>query len=59
MLFVLPFIVMAISFFSTYIPPVTLKSVPVKGVINIAFINELNSTGFRCSVLLWCWGWPI
>lgn len=44
MLFVLPFIVMAISFFSTYLPTVAMKSVPVKGVINIAFINELSNT---------------
>lgn len=44
MLFVLPFIVMAISFFSTYVPAVALKSVPVRGVINIAFINELSKT---------------
>ena len=44
MLFVLPFIVMAISFFSTYVPAITLKSVPVTGVINIAFVNELNNT---------------
>lgn len=44
MLFVLPFIVMAISFWGTYVPTVSLQSVEVRGVINIAFLNGLNKT---------------
>lgn len=43
MLFVLPFIVMAISFFGTYVPAVSsLQPFSVKGVINIAFLNDLD-----------------
>ena len=42
MLFVLPFLVMAIAFFSGYFPREALHTVPVKGVINIAFLNSLD-----------------
>lgn len=44
MLFVLPFIVMAISFFSNNIPAVPLQSFSVGGVINISFLNGLDKT---------------
>lgn len=51
MLFVLPFLVLAISFFSAYFPAIPVHSVPVKGVINIAFLNDWDKmlvtiTGF-------------
>lgn len=42
MLFVLPFLVMAIAFFSGYFPGETMHTVPVKGVINITFLNSLD-----------------
>lgn len=42
MLFVLPFLVMAIAFFSGYFPRETMHTVPVKGVINMAFLNSLD-----------------
>lgn len=42
MLFVLPFLVMAIAFFSGYFPRATIHTVPVKGVIDIAFLNTLD-----------------
>ena len=42
MLFVLPFIVMAIAFLSGYFSLEALQSVQVKGVINMAYINQLD-----------------
>lgn len=42
MLFVLPFIVMAVSYFSTYMPEMTVPAFQVRGVINIAYINDLD-----------------
>lgn len=42
MLFLLPFVVMAIAFMSGYIPGTPVQSVAVKGIINIAFINGLD-----------------
>lgn len=42
MLFVLPFIVLAISFFSSYFPEIPVSSFTVRGVINIAYINDLE-----------------
>lgn len=42
MLFVLPFIVLAVSFFSTYIPEIVTPAFRVRGVINIAYINDLD-----------------
>ena len=56
MLFVLPFLVMAIAFLSGYFSLESLQSVQVKGVIiSISWINP----GYRQSALSWCWGWPI
>lgn len=51
MLFVLPFIVMAVAFLSGYLPGTSVNTVPVRGCINIAFINNLDKfwlsvTGF-------------
>ena len=51
MLFVLPFIVMAVAFLSGYLPGTAVNTVPVRGCINIAFINNLDKfwlsvTGF-------------
>lgn len=42
MLFVLPFIVMAIAFLSGYCSLEAIQSVQVKGVINMAYINQLD-----------------
>lgn len=42
MLFILPFIVMAISFFGSYFPVEAIPSIPVEGAINMAFINDLS-----------------
>ena len=42
MLFVLPFLVMIMSFVSGYFSLVPLDTVQVKGAINIAFINDLD-----------------
>lgn len=42
MLFVLPFLVMAIVLGSGYFPGTLMNTVPVKGVIDIAFINSLD-----------------
>lgn len=42
MLFVLPFLVMAIAFISGYFPGSAMGTVPVKGCINLAFINDLD-----------------
>lgn len=42
MLFVLPFLVMAIAFISGYFPGMPLNTVPVRGCINIEFINNLD-----------------
>ena len=42
MLFVLPFLVMAIAFLSGYFSLESLQSVQVKGVINMAYINQLD-----------------
>lgn len=42
MLFVLPFIVMAVAFLSGYLPGNSVSTVPVRGCINIAFINNLD-----------------
>lgn len=44
MLFVLPFIVMAIAFFSNNIPVVPLQSFSVEGVINLSFLDSLDKT---------------
>lgn len=58
MLFVLPFLVMAIAFLSGYFSLESLQSVQVKGVINMAYINQLDKfPGYRQSALSWCWGW--
>ena len=56
MLFVLPFLVMAIAFLSGYFSLESLQSVQVKGVINMAYINQLDKSWLSLS---WCWGWPI
>lgn len=42
MLFVLPFLVMAIAFLGGYFPGEPMNTVQVKGSINIAFINQLD-----------------
>ncbi len=42
MLFVLPFLVMAITFFSVRFLGQTIPTVEVKGIINMAFINDLD-----------------
>ena len=42
MLFVLPFLVMAITFFSTRFLGQPMQTVQVKGIIDIAFINSLS-----------------
>lgn len=42
MLFVLPFLVMAIAFVSGYFSFEPIQSVQVRGVINIAYINQLD-----------------
>lgn len=42
MLFVLPFLVMAVAFISHSFPPTTLELVKIRGVINIAYINQLE-----------------
>lgn len=42
MLFILPFLVMAIAFVSEYFPDEPVNVVHVKGCINIAFINDLD-----------------
>lgn len=42
MLFVLPFLVMAIAFISGYFPVNPGDTVPVKGCINLAFMNQLD-----------------
>lgn len=44
MLFVLPFLVMAIAFLSGYFSLESLQSVQVKGVINMAYINQLDKS---------------
>ena len=49
MLFVLPFLVMAIAFLSGYFSLESLQSVQVKGVINMAYINQLDTS---CTVAL-------
>lgn len=42
--FVLPFLVMAIAFLSGYFSLESLQSVQVKGVINMAYINQLDKS---------------
>ena len=44
MLFVLPFLVMAIAFLSGYFSLESLQSVQVKGVITMAYINQLDKS---------------
>lgn len=42
MLFVLPFLVMAIAFIGSYFPSVSMEVTQIKGCIDLAFINHLD-----------------